>query len=104
MTAFAASALVHRHQRDYVFPDGITVGDVIDAIAAAGLAGNYVLANQLKIQYALDVCTRCGQQHNDAYDNRATLMQFGFDAFGTVCARCTLAFLAAGTGCRPRNR
>lgn len=89
----------HAHKRDYVFPDGVTLGDVVDAIAAAGLAANYVLASELKIRYALDVCTRCAVRMNEDRDfmvKRSTLLQYGIDAFGTICAKCELEFIAAG--------
>lgn len=100
MTAFTASALVHQHRRDFVFPDGVVLGDAIDAIHAAGTAENYVLAGQLKIQYALDVCTRCGGFHQ-LVKNRATLSEYGIDAFGTICHLCELHMIASGRRRRP---
>jgi hypothetical protein len=96
VTAFTASALVHQHRRDFVFPDGVVLGDAIDAIHAAGTAENYVLAGQLKIQYALDVCTRCACIHQSPKGSRVELPEYGIDAFGTICHLCELEFLAMG--------
>lgn len=96
LAAFFASERLHNRDPDYVFPDGVVLKNVVDAIAAAGMASNYVLANQLKIQYAIDVCTRCAQWNSGQYDKQATLQQFGIDAWGSICAHCTLEFLAAG--------
>lgn len=98
MTVFNANAQVHQHRRDYVFGDGVVLGDAIDAIAAAGLAGDYVLAGQIKIQYALDVCTRCGGAHTSPNKpgHRARLTDYRIDAYGTVCHLCELHFIAQG--------
>lgn len=86
----------HRHRRDYVFPDGVKLGDVIDAIAAAGLAENYTLANELKIRYAVDVCTRCAHRYHGTSEQRTSLMQLGINAWGMICSRCELEFIAMG--------
>lgn len=98
MTAFAASALVHQHRRDFVFPDGVKLGNALDAIAAAGAAENYVLAGQLKIQYALDVCTRCAFRlaPTTVLGERPHLSEFGIDAFGAICGKCALELIASG--------
>lgn len=99
MTAFNADAREHQHRREYVFPDGVHLGTVIDAIAAAGLAENYVLANELKIRYAIDVCTRCARRHvrtGEPPHAIAALSEYGIDAWGTICAVCELDLLATG--------
>lgn len=97
--AWNVDARWHRHQRDYVFPDGVKLGDALDAIAAAGSASNYVLAGELKIRYALDVCTRCAVRLESVRSTlrlHTTLADYGIDAFGAICTKCELEFIASG--------
>jgi len=111
MTSSAfADQRVHQHRREYVFPDGVVLGDALDAIAAAGLAGNYLLAQQLSVTYALDVCVRCAKRFVDAsrlFDNtvdirheskeRTPLFEIGImSSWGSVCSLCKLQILAYG--------
>lgn len=104
-TAFADQR-VHKHNRAYVFPDGVVLGDALDAIAAAGLAANYALANQLSVTYALDVCVRCARRFIDLAIDKATekdpdartpLSDLGImTSWGSVCSLCKLTLLAHG--------
>jgi len=88
-----------------MFPDGVVLGDVVDAIAAAGIIGNYLLAHQLSVQYALDVCVRCARQFIDHPTNgvrydaapRTALSDLGImSSWGSVCPLCKLTLLATG--------
>ena len=99
-TAFADQR-VHGHRREHVYPDGVVLGDAIDAIAAAGLAGNYLLANQLSVLYALDVCVRCARRFLDlktqggGEEPRTPLSDLGImSSWGSVCPLCKLTLLA----------
>ena len=102
MTSVAfADQRVHGHRREYVFPDGVMLGDVLDAIAAAGAVGNYVLAQQLSVQYALDVCVRCARKFLDlktqggGEEPRTALSDLGImTSWGSVCPLCKLTLLA----------
>lgn len=107
MTSSAfADQRVHGHRREHVFPDGVVLGDVLDAIAAAGLVGNYLLANQLSVQYALDVCVRCACRFRRFLDlktdgageeSRTPLSDLGImSSWGSVCSLCKLTLLAHG--------
>jgi len=88
-----ADQRVHRHRHDFVFPDGVKLGDVLDAMVAAGLAENYALANQLQVRYALDVCVRCARLASE----RKALMHFGItSSWGSICSVCELEFAAVG--------
>lgn len=108
MTSSAfADQRVHGHRREHVFPDGVVLGDALDAIAAAGLAGNYLLANQLSIQYALDVCVRCARKFLDlktqggGEEPRTHLSDLGImSSWGSVCPLCKLTLLATGVTMR----
>jgi hypothetical protein len=88
-----ADQRVHLHRRDFVFPDGVKLGNVLDAIAAVGAVENYPLANQLQIKYALDVCVRCAAPRA----NRRPLIEYGITtSWGSICNICELEFLAMG--------
>lgn len=94
-TAFADQR-VHGHRREHVFPDGVVLGDALDAIHAAGMIGNYLLANQLSVLYVLDVCCRCARRFivQDSHD-RTPLTALGiWTSWGSVCSLCKLALLA----------
>lgn len=98
-----ADQRVHGHRRDHVFSDGVVLGDALDAIAAAGLVGNYGLANQLCVQYALDVCVRCAKRYievgpdEEGNATRTPLSEIGIlTSWGSVCRLCKLALLAYG--------
>jgi len=98
-----ADQRVHQHRRDHVFPDGVVLGDVLDAIAAAGVVGDYRLAQQLSVQYALDVCVRCARhfidiEHRTGENNtRTPLSDIGItSSWGSVCSLCKLTLLAYG--------
>jgi hypothetical protein len=54
--------------REHVFPDGVKLGDVLDAISAAGAAEHYAFANDLRVKYTLNVCCGCGTALLDPED------------------------------------
>ncbi len=98
-----ADQRVHGHRREHVFPDGVVLGDALDAIAAAGLVGNYQLANQFSIKYALDVCVRCARRFLDlktqggGEEPRTSLSDLGImTSWGSVCPLCKLTLLTTG--------
>lgn len=85
---------VHKHRREHVFADGVMLGNVLDAIAVAGAAENYTLAEQLSVQYALNVCCRCAR--HCAVKDRVPLLNYRINSWGSICAVCSLEFQAAG--------
>ena len=88
-----ADQRVHKHCHSFIFPDGVKLGDVLDAMVAAGIAENYALANQLQVQYALDVCVRCARRAGE----RKPLVNFGImSSWGSICSVCELEFAAMG--------
>jgi hypothetical protein len=92
----------HQHRREYVFPDGVVLGDAIAAIQAAGLAESYVTSHQICVRYALDVCVRCASQFSSG-SLRTPLTAYGImSSWGSICSVCELQFLSMGRSKRVR--
>jgi hypothetical protein len=74
-----------------VTDDGANESDVRDAIAAAALADDWLLADSLARQYSLVVCLRCAtdMQHRPGW-RLYRLIPERTDCWGEVCGSCAV--------------
>jgi len=76
---------------DFVFPDGVARSNVIAAIQAAGVIGNYAFADDLCKSYSLDVCCRCAVSFVGPFEQER--MTYALSVWyktgrGVICSPC----------------
>lgn len=79
--------------------DGAVEADIRDAIAAAALADDWVLADSLARQYGLVVCLRCATDMHHRPGWRAhRLIKNLQNCWGEICGSCAVGMLELKNG------